>query len=261
MPSLWCDEALLPTGWARSVRLVLDGTRIAAVEPGAEPAAADERQAIVLPGMANLHSHAFQRGIAGLTERRGPHTDTFWTWRAQMYRFLERLDADAVEAIAAMAYVEMLESGYTRVGEFHYLHHDIGGIRYANLAELAQRIAAAAQETGIGLALLPVFYAHSGFGGREPHDGQKRFVTDIEEFLRLLEDCRLAVAGLPEANAGIAPHSLRAVTRAQLVCLAASAGEGPIHIHVAEQIQEVEECLAWSGRRPVQWLLDEFGLD
>jgi formimidoylglutamate deiminase len=146
------------------------------------PATGDERHAIAIPGLSNVHSHAFQRGMAGLAEIRGPENDNFWTWREVMYRFLDRLTPDDIEAIAAQAYVEMLERGFTRVGEFHYLHHDPSGAPYANIAELAERIAAAASETGIGLTLLPVFYAHANFGGAPPVPGQRRFLNDVDRF-------------------------------------------------------------------------------
>src|SRR3984957_17940654 len=162
---LWFETALLPTGWARDVRLTVGDGLIVRVETGVPPGADDERHAVAIPGLANLHSHGFQRGMAGLAETRGPEGDNFWTWREVMYRFLERLGPDDVETITAQAYVEMLEGGFTRVGEFHYLHNDPSGRPYANIGELAERVAAAAQATGIGLTLLPVFYAHGNFGG------------------------------------------------------------------------------------------------
>jgi formimidoylglutamate deiminase len=208
-----------------------------------------------LPGMINLHSHAFQRGMAGLTERAGMGEDSFWTWREVMYRFIDRLTPDDVEAIAAMAYVEMLEAGYTRVCEFHYLHHDLDGRPYANLAEMAERIAAAAATTGIGLTLLPVLYSHSGFGGQPPVAGQRRFLNDTDRYLRLREATLAAVKALPGANVGIAPHSLRAVTLDQLHAVSNAVPAGPVHIHIAEQEKEVADCRAWSGRTPVEWLL------
>jgi formimidoylglutamate deiminase len=212
--------------------------------------------AFTLPGMVNLHSHAFQRGMAGLAERAGTGEDSFWTWREVMYRFLDHLTPDDVEAIATMAYVEMLEAGYTRVCEFHYLHHDIDGRPYANLAEMAERIAAAAITTGIGLTLLPVLYSHGGFGGQPSVPGQRRFLNDTDRFLMLHEASIRAVSNLPGAVVGAAPHSLRAVTLDQLRALLAAVLTGPIHIHVAEQEKEVADCLAWSGKRPVEWLLD-----
>lgn len=217
--------------------------------------------ALTLPGMVNLHSHAFQRAMAGLTERAGAGEDSFWTWRDLMYRFIDHLTPDDVEAIATMAYVEMLEAGYTRVCEFHYLHHDIDGRPYANIAEMAERIAAAASTTGIGLTLLPVLYAHGGFGGQPPVAGQRRFVNDTERYLKLREASLRAVRDLPGAIVGAAPHSLRAVTLEQLRAVLAAVPSAPIHIHVAEQEKEVADCLAWSGKRPVEWLLDAGLLD
>jgi formiminoglutamate deiminase len=177
-----------------------------------------------------------------------------------MYRFALSMTPQQVEAVAAQLYVEMLEAGFSRVGEFHYLHHDRDGGHYADIAEMAVRIAAAADSTGIGLTLLPVFYAHSGFGGAAPAEGQRRFINDIESFGRLLEGCRHAVKDLPGAVLGVAPHSLRAVTPRELSTVAGMT-DGRVHIHVAEQMKEVEDCLAWSGARPVEWLLDNHDVD
>jgi len=246
---LWFETALLPTGWAERVRVGIVDGRIASVTEAVDAEAADQRGAIALPGLPNLHSHAFQRAMAGLTEARGPDADNFWTWRDLMYRFVDRLDPEMVEAVAAMAFVEMLECGFTRVGEFHYLHHDPGGRPYSDRAEMGTRVASAAAETGIGLTLLPVFYAHAGFGGLPPLPGQRRFTNSLHSFGRLLEASRSAVSCLPDAVVGAAPHSLRATTEEELVAVAALAG-GPIHIHIAEQVQEVDDCLAWSGARP-----------
>jgi formimidoylglutamate deiminase len=258
MPSLWFAQALLPQGWARDVRITLAAGHIQTVTPGAAPAGADIH-AIGLPGLANVHSHAFQRGMAGLAEHRGGAAEeNFWSWREVMYRFLDRMDPDDMQAIAAQAYMEMLESGFTRVGEFHYLHHDAAGVAYANPAEMAERIAAAAAQTGIGLTLLPVFYAHANFGAVPPAHGQRRFITGIDQFHRLWEASRAALAHLPDATIGVAPHSLRAATIAEISALI---GDFPIHIHVAEQQQEVADGLAFSGRRPVDYLLDEAPVD
>jgi len=234
---------------------------IVGVEIGAAAAPGDETAAIGVPGLCNVHSHAFQRGMAGLAERRGPADDDFWTWREVMYRFLAVLDPDDVQAIAALAYAEMLESGFIRVGEFHYLHNDPQGRPYADPAEMAVRIAAAAGATGIGLTLLPVFYAHADFGGAPPKAGQRRFVTDPDGFARLVEASRAAVTGLAGAVVGVAPHSLRAVTPEELREVTTLSPQGPIHIHAAEQTGEVDASLAWSGRRPVEWLLGNAGVD
>ena len=261
MSGLFFDQALLPTGWARDVRVQVAGTVIASVECGAEVRAGEERHAIGLPALGNLHSHAFQRGMAGLAERRGPRHDSFWTWREVMYRFLAAMTPDDVEAVAAQAYVEMLEAGFSRVGEFHYLHHDPAGQPYANIGEMAERIVAAATSTGIGMTLLPVFYAHGGFGAQPPSEGQKRFVSGLDDFARLVDAARAAAGRSTGTAVGIAPHSLRAVTPDELMAILPVARGGPVHIHVAEQIAEVDACLAWSGQRPVEWLFDHAPVD
>ncbi len=256
MASLWFESALLPSGWARGVRLTTSGGRIEHLNTDTRPQPADERHAIALPGLPNVHSHAFQRGLAGLTERRTAAEDSFWSWRELMYRFVERIGPEELEAISALCFAEMLEAGFTHVGEFHYLHHDGDGRRFADPGELAGRIAAAAAHSGIGLTLLPVFYAHGGFGGAPPAPRQKRFVSDVAGFARLLEACRRAVRPLAGASVGVAPHSLRAVTPQELADIVQLGHAGVVHIHIAEQLREVEECRAWSGRRPIEWLLD-----
>ncbi|RWE38398.1 MAG: formimidoylglutamate deiminase [Mesorhizobium sp.] len=261
MTAIFAEQALLADGWHDRVRISLSGGQIATVEPGSSPQAGDEHHAILLPGMPNLHSHAFQRGMAGLAELRGPSADSFWSWREVMYRFALSMTPDQVEAVAAQLYVEMLEAGFSRVGEFHYLHHDRDGKPYANPAEMAERIAAAAGETGIGLTLLPVFYAHSTFGGAAPNEGQRRFINDVGRFARLVEKSRESVRALNQAVVGVAPHSLRAARPDELTAVAAMAPNGPIHIHVAEQVREVEDCLAWSGARPVEFLLGAADVD
>ncbi|HUD93854.1 formimidoylglutamate deiminase [Sphingobium sp.] len=259
--SLFFDHLLLPDGWGRNVRVALAGGRIAAVEPGARPAAGDERHRCGLPGMPNLHSHAFQRGMAGLAERRGPTDDSFWTWRDIMYRFVDRMTPDDVRIIATLAYVEMLESGFSRVGEFHYLHHDREGRRFADIAEMCGAIVAAAADSGIGMTLLPVLYSHAGFGAQPPQPAQARFINDMDGYARLLDRADVHARTLPDAVVGVAPHSLRAVSPDQLRDLAALAKGRPVHIHIAEQLKEVDDCLAWSGQRPVEWLLDHVDVD
>ncbi|MBQ0824220.1 formimidoylglutamate deiminase [Microvirga sp. HBU67558] len=261
MRRLILDHALLPEGWAQQVGVDIDGGTITAVRPHDTPEGRERVAGITLPGLPNLHSHTFQRGMAGLAETRGPEGDSFWTWRQVMYRFLGSLTPDDVEAIAAFAMMEMLEGGFTALAEFHYLHHDVDGRAYADSAELSGRIAAAARETGMGLTLLPVFYAQGGFGAAAPGDGQRRFINDPESYARLLEGARRAVADLDDAVVGVAPHSLRAVTPESLRAVVALSGEGPVHIHISEQVKEVEDCLAWSGQRPVAWLLDHAPVD
>jgi formimidoylglutamate deiminase len=260
MAALFFDYALLPQGWSTGVRIDLDGGRIAAVTAQASADGAQHCRGIALPGLPNLHSHTFQRGMAGLAERRGDREDNFWTWRQVMYHFLGRLTPDDIEAIAAFAFVEMLESGFTSVAEFHYLHHAPDGRPYDNPAELSERVVAAASATGIGLTLLPVLYSASGFGGAPTSDGQRRFSNSLDRFLDLAQRAE-ASASKHGFQFGVAPHSLRAAPPDALQGLLAARRSGPVHIHVAEQAREVEDCLAWSGKRPVEWLFDHASVD
>ena len=258
---IFAKTALLPTGWASDVLIRLDRGRIASVQVGAVPQG--QRVDILLPAMVNLHSHAFQRAMAGLTERRGPDLpsggqDSFWTWRSLMYRFLDRLTPDDVQAIAAMVMLEMAEAGYAAVAEFHYLHHGPGGVVYDDLAEMSGRIAAAAAMTGLGLTHLPVLYQRGGCDGRALGAGQLRFGNDPERFGALWQAAQAALAGLPEDTVlGVAPHSLRAVDAAGLAFAAGLSPGTPIHIHVAEQLAEVTEVQNATGARPVEWMLDQ----
>jgi formimidoylglutamate deiminase len=262
---LFAEHALLPAGWARNVVLTIgpDGA-IVDIEPDGTAIGAVRAAGPLVPGMANVHSHAFQRALAGRTGRPTPDGsghDSFWTWRAAMYAFIDHVDADAFEAIALQAYVEMLKAGYTAVAEFHYVHHDPQGWTYANPAELAQRIVAAAQGAGIGLTLLPVFYAHSGFGSAPPTTGQRRFIHTVDSYARLVASLETDAAAR-RYQVGIAAHSLRAVAPDELRAIVALApAAGPIHIHAAEQTQEVADCVAALGARPVEWLLHRVGLD
>ncbi|MFE3836296.1 formimidoylglutamate deiminase [Pseudogemmobacter sonorensis] len=250
--AIHAKTALLAEGWARDVRLTLEGGRIGALSAGAAPRAGDHRAEILLPGMSNLHSHAFQRGFSGLTESRGPGRDSFWTWREVMYRFALGLTPDQMQAIAALACIEMLEAGFTRLGEFHYLHHAPDGRPHADPAEMSARIFAAASDSGIALTHLPVFYAHGGFGPTPPGEGQRRFTHDYDAFARLVEACdRMA---RPQDRVGLAPHSLRAATMAEIDRLRRDFPGRPFHIHIAEQVKEVEDCLAFCGARPVEYL-------
>jgi formimidoylglutamate deiminase len=260
---LFARDALLPTGWARDVVLDIgtDGEFSSIDVAFTPPPDAERVQGPLIPGMPNVHSHAFQRALAGLTQRGGPAADDFWTWRTEMYRFLERVGPVEQEAIAAQLYLEMLKAGYTSVAEFHYLHHDPAGRPYANPAEMAMRIVAAAADAGIGLTLLPVFYAHSNFGGAPPTQAQRRFIHGVESFQALMR----RLAENDQLRLGVAPHSLRAVTPAELESVVAlgrdGVVDGPIHIHAAEQRKEVDDCVAWSGARPVEWLLDHASVD
>jgi formiminoglutamate deiminase len=199
--------------------------------------------------------------MAGLAEVRGPGSDSFWSWRTVMYKFALTMTPEDAEAVAAQLYMEMLEAGFCRVGEFHYLHHDQDGSPYANIAEMAERIGAASAETGIGLTLLPVLYNRSGFGGGAPIEGQRRFINAPDRFEALMGACRTMIARLDGGVLGLAPHSLRAVTPEELAFAADLGRNGPIHIHVAEQVKEIEDCIAWSGARPVGWLLDHADVD
>lgn len=263
---LFAAQALLPEGWARDVlfEITEDGA-FGAVASDAKPGDAPRAAGVVLPGMPNLHSHAFQRAMAGLAERAGPQDDSFWTWREVMYGFLRELGPAEVEAIAAQLYVEMLKAGYTAVGEFHYLHHDRDGRPYADPAEMSRRIAAAAETAGIGLTLLPVLYGFSDFGGAVPGGGQRRFLHEPEDFLRLIETLLRDHGESAQVRIGMAPHSLRAVTpetlRHAVDGVTALDSAAPVHIHIAEQQREVRDCVAWSGARPVEWLLQNVGPD
>lgn len=259
--TLFFERAFLPGGWAKNVRLCIQSGKFSSVETECMPLPGDERHECALPGMPNLHSHAFQRAMAGMAEQRGTTDDSFWTWREIMYRFLDRMTPDDVRAVAALAYMEMLETGFTRVGEFHYLHHDRDGQRYAAIAEMSGAIIAAAADSGIGMTLLPVLYSYSGFGAQPHTHGQRRFVNDLDQFVRLLEEAGRLAEALPDAVVGVAPHSLRAVSPDQIARLADLPVHGPIHIHIAEQTKEVDDCIAWSGQRPVEWLLSHADVD
>ncbi len=261
LTAVHAESALMPDGWKSGVRLTIDAGTILTVETGVPPRAGDERHAILIPALADLHSHAFQRAMAGLAETRGTGPDTFWTWRETMYRFALRVTPDDVEAIAAQLYVEMLEAGFAAVAEFHYLHHAPDGAPYADLSEMAGRIVAAAREAGIALTLLPVFYAHATFGGAPPKPEQRRFINDLDGFARLFEACEGLVEGRPDEALGVAPHSLRAATPEELARVVALAGRRPVHIHAAEQVAEVDDCVAALGARPVRWLLDHAEVD
>ncbi|MCH4810066.1 formimidoylglutamate deiminase [Vreelandella neptunia] len=258
----FADHALLPTGWATRVLLEIDATgTLTKVLPDSAPDNAQHLAGPVLPGMPNLHSHAFQRAMAGLAEVGSAQPDSFWSWRERMYGLVDRLTPEQVGVIAQALYVEMLKGGYTQVSEFHYLHHDTNGQAYSDPAEMAWAITGAAERSGIALTLLPVLYAHSGFGGQTPNAGQRRFIHDVPGFINLLETLAPRIADHPTQALGMAFHSLRAVTLEEMQGVLATNPTGPRHIHVAEQQREVEDSLAHCGQRPVQWLLDNIEVD
>ncbi|MDP2699429.1 formimidoylglutamate deiminase [Thalassospira sp.] len=256
MTVLWANQALTPSGWQDNVRVEIDQTGIITSISANQPESGT-RTGILLPAVANLHSHAFQRSMAGLTERRGPDPhDSFWTWRQLMFRFLDQLTPDHIEVITAFVQMEMLEAGYATNTEFHYLHHQPGGVPYDRLGEMTDRIIAAAAQTGIGLTLLPVHYQYGGCDKRPLGPGQIRFGNDPDRFARLYENAAQSLTTLPaDARLGVAPHSLRAVGRDDLMTTTSLAKGGPVHMHLAEQVAEVEEVLASWGQRPVEWLL------
>lgn len=274
---LYAENILLADGWATKQTITISQGVITAIESGLIEGA-EIAQGAVIPGMVNCHSHAFQRAFAGFSEQGSEGQDSFWTWRKIMYQFLAQLTEVDAKNIAKQLYIEMLKMGYTRVAEFHYLHHDIDGSTYESssnegsdngdsvkLATMAQAIFEAAKESGIGLTLLPVLYQHSGFGEQVPSDGQKRFINSTEQFNKLVSNCFTLSKKYSNTNVGIAPHSLRAVDKTSLIAAVSHVRhldkKAPIHIHIAEQQKEVDDCLNHYGKRPVQWLLDNVELD
>jgi formimidoylglutamate deiminase len=262
MPDLFFSSALLPDGWARDVRVAVDRDgHVASVTPKAVNNGGPAVPGVAVPGVPDLHSHSFQRALAGLAERGGaPGGDTFWTWRERMYRFLRHLTPEDCAAIAAQLAVELLRHGFTRIAEFHYLRNDSSGEPYVDPVEIARSVSSAALDVGIGVTLLPTLYRGSDFGRARPDAGQQRFAVTTEDLLGDVALLQKALAGEPSARVGLALHSLRAVPPHDLLravhALDGLDGSAPIHIHVAEQEREVEACLSWSGARPVEWLLD-----
>ncbi len=255
MTVITAKTALLPGGWRNDVRVTIDASGlISSIETDVSGIVSNR---ILLPAPANVHSHAFQRAMAGMTERRGADpADNFWAWRKLMYKFLQQLAPRDIEAITAFVHMEMLEAGFAASAEFHYLHHDPNGQPYEDLSELSTRIVAAAGASGIGLTLLPVFYEQGGCDGRPLNGGQKRFGNSFETFSGVLEGADKAIAALPrDAQLGVAPHSLRAVSRDSLIQLTELRPNAPLHIHLAEQVGEVEEVVSAYGKRPAEWLL------
>jgi formimidoylglutamate deiminase len=252
-------SVLTPEAWKRDVTVTVDGSgMITHVGAGSE---GERITGIAVPAMPNVHSHAHQRFMLGLAERAGPGADSFWTWREAMYGFALRLSPDDLEAVAAQLYVEMLKSGFSVVGEFQYLHHAPDGTPYTDPAEMSLRCFAASQHAGIGITILPTLYAFGGFGGQDPVPGQRRFLNHAERFLKIVGNLSIQAKGSALRHVGISPHSLRAVTPELLrEVIAALPPDAPIHVHVAEQVKEVEDCLAFSGRRPVELLMESFEL-
>lgn len=263
MSAFFAERALLPDGWASDVRLeVSPEGMLTQIQVNADRQGAEVVSGPLLPGMPNLHSHAFQRAMAGLAEVAGNPNDSFWTWRDLMYRLVGRITPQQLGVIARQLYIEMLKGGYTSVAEFHYVHQDMTGKPYADPAELAVQISQAARSVGIGLTLLPVLYSHSGFGGQAPNEGQRRFIHSTESYLDLQARLQPILANQPSQRLGLCFHSLRAVTPEQIsAVLAASDPHCPVHIHIAEQQKEVADCLSWSGRRPLQWLYENTPVD
>jgi formimidoylglutamate deiminase len=261
MNSYSADFAWLPHGWGTDVQLDVANGGFATVDEDATRGAAAHLGRFVLPGMPNLHSHAFQRAMAGLAERQTNAEDSFWTWRETMYAFAGRIGPDDLRAIAAQLYVEMLKAGYTHVCEFHYLHHQPDGKPYADAATMSLALIEAAREAGIGLTLLPTLYMTGGFDGRALGERQRRFGHDVDTYLRLIEQLRKIENST--LRVGVALHSLRAVPERAMRDVLGSGlvDAAPIHIHVAEQIGEVQDCLSLRNARPVEWLLDHAPVD
>ncbi len=253
---IFARQALIPTGWVQNLRLSVSDGRISAIEINQTPQASDTSVDVLLPALANLHSHSFQRAMAGMTEYRKAGKDSFWTWRDLMYRFTKHLTPEQLEAIAGLVFMEMLEAGYASVGEFHYIHHQPDGTAYDDIGELSARIAAAASDTGIGLTHLPVLYSYGGAGKVPLEIGQARFGNSVDRFNELTTRAQTIIRALPDdCSVGIAPHSLRATSPEDLNTVLKIHKDGPIHIHIAEQPKEVTDISAWLGARPVEWLL------
>lgn len=266
MKTLSLAHALLPSGWAKDVRLQIDDRgMITHCQAEGDTRNAERISLPCIPGMPNLHSHAHQRAIAGLTEYARSGEENFWSWREAMYGTALAVTPEQMQAIAAQLYVELLEAGYTWVAEFQYLHHDQNGSPYAQRSELSARTLAAARETGIGSTLLPVLYRDGGFGAQPSNPGQRRFINDLDGFLCIVEELQSATRDDPRAAVGVAPHSLRAVDKDLLQALVSHCQsgtmDGPIHIHIAEQVKEIEDCIAHYGTTPVDWLLNALPVD
>jgi len=265
---LYASQALLADGWADNVAVKIDGNGLissVSTDLNCAPDHAETITGTLLPGIQNCHSHAFQRAITGLTEQRLNPEDSFWSWRDTMYRLLDKIGPEQLQAIAEQLYLDMLKQGYTGVAEFHYLHHDNNGKHYDDPAEMSHRLIAAARTVGIQITHLPVLYCFSDFGSKPPESAQRRFVHSLDDFQQLLANLHRDYKSDPNVLLGIAPHSLRAVDTATLKglinCQDELDNQAPVHIHIAEQQREVQACIDFYGERPVQWLLDNFEVD
>jgi formimidoylglutamate deiminase len=254
----WFPSALCDGQWLDAVRIGVGADGLITSIDAHSPPAGERSALVALPAMVNVHSHAFQRGFAGLSEYRTAERDSFWTWRKLMFDFVGRLSPDDVHVIARQLYLEMLAGGYAWVGEFHYLHNDLDGKPYSSPAAMAEPLVRAAKETGIGLCLLPVLYQRGGFSNEPLHSGQIRFYQSLEQFASLVDACR-SLTDRPSLVNGLAIHSLRAVGIEEARAAMSLVQPGrPVHIHVAEQTAEVDDCLRVTGRRPVETLFDQF---
>ncbi len=260
---LWAAQAWVDGRWAEAVLLrANEAGDWVEVRPGTPaPAQATVLPGPVLPGLVNAHSHAFQRAFAGLAERRESAHDDFWSWRQRMYGVALRITPAQLQAVATQLYAELLAGGYTEVCEFHYLHHGECGAPHVEPLAMSLALAHAAAQAGIGLTLLPVLYERAGFAQPRLRDEQRRFATDVDAVLRMRDAIR--AWGLPRVQAGVAIHSLRAAAPESIHALARrlEGDPGAIHIHVAEQTAEVDDCLAATGARPIEWLASELPLD
>lgn len=269
MTTIFAPTALLPEGWADNVLIEIDKdgwiVGVDSFKSDISGGDAEIMTGILIPGMSNVHSHAFQRAMAGMAERSGGKKDNFWGWRDTMYRFLSKIGPDEMEPLAAQLYVEMLKAGYTTVGEFHYVHHQGDGSPYGERSIMSRQIIKAALETGIAITHMPTLYAYGGCGGAPAKIGQKRFLNDVPALMRIIEEIYGEYRTTPQVSVGFSPHSLRAVSaemlREGVEAFRRLIPDAPVHMHAAEQAGEVEECLAWSGKRPVEWLLENMGID
>ena len=261
MTKIFANKILTSSGWKENITVEVNAD--GHIEKlGTDTKEYDHHVGCLLPAPVNAHSHSFQRAMSGLTEYRGPNPkDSFWTWRKLMFKFLKQLDPDIVEAVAAFVQMEMLEAGFSTNVEFHYLHHSESGRPYDDIAEMSQRIISAANQSGIGLTLLPVFYQYGGCDLRALEDGQRRFGNNLDQFQTLFQRVsKILETSSPDTSLGLAPHSLRAVDPKDLIELVNIAEKNPIHMHLAEQVAEVDEVKEFLGARPVEWVMENLDI-